>query len=82
MAVRVPLGVQLSSVALDLAMGRSVTLVHLEELDRELAASCRAVLAAPEDSVESMGLTFVASNHSQLGGECALRVSDDPACRV
>lgn len=34
MSIRVPLGVQLSSLALDLAMGRSVTLEHLEELDR------------------------------------------------
>eukprot|EP00967_Tisochrysis_lutea_P136643 scaffold243952_cov17-Tisochrysis_lutea.AAC.1 len=35
--MRVPLGVQLSSAALDLALGRSMTLRHLEELDKEVS---------------------------------------------
>lgn len=48
--------------------------LHLLLHPQELAASCRAVLAAPEDSVESMGLTFVASNHSMLGGAKVLNI--------
>eukprot|EP00983_Pelagomonas_calceolata_P053650 1143378-Pelagomonas_calceolata.AAC.1 len=34
----------------------------------QLAASCRALLQADPESVEGMGLTFVASNHSLMGG--------------
>jgi len=36
MAMRVPLGVQLSAAAVDIALGRSLTLAHLEELDKEV----------------------------------------------
>jgi len=34
--MQVPLGVQLSSAALDLALGRSLTLRHLDEIDKEV----------------------------------------------